>query len=222
MGYYRMRPNRPVLVPHKISFDDVFGDQSHITVDRKTQFRSTSFTATTMHLSDLNRNKRHLHEVEFVQLVSSLVIRSIQIHRKHERFIPGTFSSTADSTISFTDALSISQMQLHSPTNLDQANYYTPDRLPPIIKERPPSAQFSRMKTDAQAKAKRTGVNLRKAKDMEDVLSHLLKTDREHTRSTFAPANTPHPTTLVSSTDQNEVTHAWLLEQCNYKNKFFN
>ena len=34
IGYYRMMPTRPVLIPHKVSFDNVFGDQSHLTVNR--------------------------------------------------------------------------------------------------------------------------------------------------------------------------------------------
>lgn len=161
IGYYRMMPNRPVLIPHKISFDNVFADLSHMTVDKKSPLRSTSFTTSSMHLSDLNRNKRHLHEVEFVQLLSSLVVRSIQIHRKHERFIPGSFSTLTDSSITFTDALSISQMQLHSPLTFDQSNFYMPSKLPPIFQERPSSAQMSRMKSDTHSRAKRTGLNHR-------------------------------------------------------------
>lgn len=53
---------------------------------------------------------------------------------------------------------------------------------------------------------------------MEDALSTLLKSDRDRdqTRSTFQPSNTPHPPTEVSVKDHNEVTHAWLLEQCKY------
>jgi hypothetical protein len=156
IGYYRSMPNRRVLIPHKISFDDIFADQSHMTVDRKTPFRTVSRTATTMHLSDLNRNKYHLQEVEFVQLLSSLVIRAIQVHKKYEKFIPGPFSHT-DSSMIFTDALTISQMQLHSPTSLEQANFYMSTRLPPIIKKRPSSAQIARMKSDVQIRAKRTG-----------------------------------------------------------------
>ena len=49
---------------------------------------------------------------------------------------------------------------------------------------------------------------------MEDAISHLLTTDRVPSRSTMAPANTPHPATLVSHADPNDITHAWLLEQC--------
>jgi hypothetical protein len=158
VGYYRMIPNRPVLVPHKISFGDVFGDQSHITVDRKTPLRSSTFQTSTMHLSDLNRNKHHLQEVEFVQLLSSLVIRSIQIHKKHDRFIPGPFSSlNTDSMNSFTDALSISQMQLHASTNLPQTNFFVSNKLPPIGRERPSSPQMARMRSDAQNRATRAG-----------------------------------------------------------------
>ena len=173
MGYYRMLPNRRVLVPHKISFDDVFGDQSHITVDRKPPFQPISRTTPTMQLSDLNRNRHHLQEVEFVQLLSSLLIRAIQIHKKHERIIPGPFAYQSDSSSNFTDALSISQMQLHSPLNLEQSSFYLPNRLPPIIKERPSSAQIARMKTDAQLRAKRAGENFEEEK-MIDFWIYIL------------------------------------------------
>jgi hypothetical protein len=58
-------------------------------------------------------------------------------------------------------------------------------------------------------------VNIRKAQDMEDVLSNLLKTNRDQTKSTIIPnENSPHSNTIVTTSDQNEVTHAWLLEQC--------
>jgi len=152
-----MRPNRRVLIPHKISFDNVFADLSHMTIDRKSPSRLTSYLTNTMHLSDLNRNKRHLHEVEFIQLLSSLVIRAIQIHKVHERFIPGPFPNYADSLASFTDALNISQMQLHSPTNFDQTNFSMPNKLPSIIRKRPSSAQMDKMKSDVQTKARRAG-----------------------------------------------------------------
>ena len=52
---------------------------------------------------------------------------------------------------------------------------------------------------------------------MEEALSHLLTTDRVPSRSTLVPANTPHPATLVSNSDPNNVTHAWLLEQCKHQ-----
>ncbi|CAF3087081.1 unnamed protein product [Rotaria sp. Silwood2] len=153
-GYYRMIPNRRVLIPHKISLTDLFGDQMHITVNRRS---SSPLTTSTMRLSDLNRNKRHLHEVEFIQLLSSLVIRSIQLHRRNEQFIPGSFSSNANSSMNFTDALTISQMQLHSLTNLHQPSFFTSNKLPPIDQQRPSSAQTTRMKSDAQTRATRTG-----------------------------------------------------------------
>ncbi|CAF4622067.1 unnamed protein product [Rotaria sp. Silwood1] len=209
-GYYRMIPNRRVLIPHKISLMDLFGDQIHITVNRRS---SSPLTTSTMRLSDLNRNKRHLHEVEFVQLLSSLIIRSIQLHRRNEKFIPGSLLSNTDSAINFTDALTISQMQLHTSTNLNQPNFYSSNKLPPIERQRPSSAETARMKFDSQTRATRTGVNLRKAKDMEDALSNLLRSNRELTRSTFIHGSTQHPPSVPIVYDQNEVTHAWLLEQ---------
>ncbi len=56
---------------------------------------------------------------------------------------------------------------------------------------------------------------------MEDALSPLLKSDHERSRSMFAPANTPHPATLVTTSESPEITHAWLLEQCKYKDSFY-
>ena len=160
MGYYRSMPNRRVLIPHKISFDDVFSDLTHLTLNRKTPVRTsprTNVSSNTMQLSDLNRNKRHLHEVEFVQLLSSLIIRAIQIHRQYERFIPGPFAIQPDSYANFTDALSISQVQLHSPTSLDHSSLYSLAPLPPIPRKRPSSAEMARMKTNTNVRAKRAG-----------------------------------------------------------------
>jgi len=214
LGYFRIMPNRRVLIPHKVSFDNILGDQSHITVDRKTPYLTTSQFASTMQLSDLNRNRRHLQEVEFVQLLSSLVIRSVQIHKKYDRFIPGSFLNPNDSYTAFTNALSISQMQLHSPLNVDQGNFYSSSCYPKLFKERSTAEGIARMKSDAQLKAKRTGINLRKAKDMEDVFSHLLKSNRDRTRSTMNQSTTPQPPPNISFSNPHEITHAWLLDQC--------
>lgn len=157
MGYYRMRPNRRVLIPHKISFDMIFGDLSHITVNKKPSSQSPSFISSGMHLSDLNRNKRHLHEVEFVQLLSSLVIRAIQLHRKNEAFAPGSLASMTSSSMNFTDALTVSQMQLHSMNDFQQPSLNSIQRLPPISRARPSSAEAARMKAEAQSRATRAG-----------------------------------------------------------------
>jgi hypothetical protein len=64
------------------------------------------------------------------------------------------------------------------------------------------------------------GVNLHKAKDMEDALSQLLKGDHVKSRTTLAPANTPHHSHVTSTVDPSEVTHAWLLEQCKHNDLF--
>jgi hypothetical protein len=147
-----MIPKRPVLIPHIISFGDIFGDLSHITVNRKPSFQLTS---NTMQFSDLNRNKRHLDEVESMQLLSSLIIRGIQLHRKRERFIPGPFSSNTKSSDSFTDALTISQIQLHSLDDTHPTNFSTSNKLP-LIRQRSAS-EMARMQSDAQAKATKEG-----------------------------------------------------------------
>ncbi|CAF2041519.1 unnamed protein product [Rotaria magnacalcarata] len=155
-GYFRILPNRRVLVPHKISFDDAFSDQIHLTVDRRSSSELTSATSSKMHLADLNRNKHHLYGVEFVQLLSSLVIRSIQLHRRNAKCIPGSEVLESSSAIGFTDALSISQMQLHSSTNLQPASFFMQNKLPPIEPRRPSSAETARMKSDALSRATRT------------------------------------------------------------------
>ena len=232
-GYYRMHPNRQILVPHKISLGDVFGDQSHMTVDRRSSHRPTSNMNSSMQLSDLNQNRRKLREVESMQLLSSLVIRSIQVHRKHVPFIPGSMVNNMDSASSFADALAISQMHLHSSSfnGFPQPSFQSANRLPPIIRRRPSSAQAARDRSDATTRVARAGlkqlfrilpstpvdilgVNIRKAQDMEDLLSHLLKPDEGQFRSTLAPHSTPHPAPTPEDTYEHEITHARLLENC--------
>ncbi|CAF0824785.1 unnamed protein product, partial [Didymodactylos carnosus] len=65
-GFYRP-PHRSCLIPHKISLDGVLGEQSHMLVN------NLHFPSARMRLSDLNRN-RHLHDIEFIQLLSCLGI----------------------------------------------------------------------------------------------------------------------------------------------------
>ena len=234
-GYFRMRPNRPLLIPHKISFGDVFGDQAHMTVDRRPSHRSTSRMNTSMQLADLTENKQQLSDVESMQLLSSMVIRAIQVHRKHEPFIPGALTNMTDSSSNFADALAISQMHLHSSSlnGFQQSSFQLPNRLPPIIRRRPSSAQASRDRADAMTRAARAGswyffrilrstfvnvlgVNVRKAQDMEDLLSNLLKPEDRQVRSTLAPHSTPHPAPTPDDTGESEVTHARLLENCKH------
>lgn len=143
-GYFRAVPTRPVLVPHKITFGDVFGDLSHMALNRR---RPAQSIPTTMHLSDLNANKRRLHEVEFVQLLSSLVVRGIQLHRKHDRFIPRPFLSTVVFPHIFPGVLTVSQMPLHSST----------DPLPFIHQRERAASELARIRADAQTKATREG-----------------------------------------------------------------
>lgn len=144
-----MIPKRPVLVPHIVSF----GDQSHLTVDRKQPSQPTFDTTSTMKLSDLNHNKRRLNDVEFVQLLSSLIIRGIQLHRKRERFIPGPFSSYTRSLDNFNDALTISQIPLRSFTDSYQNGFPTSNKLP-LIRS---ASEIARIKTNAQARATKEG-----------------------------------------------------------------
>ncbi|CAF1143690.1 unnamed protein product [Adineta ricciae] len=217
-GYYRMIPKRPILVPHKVTLGDVFGDQLHIILDRTTPNQppptATAEATTTMHLSDLNRNKHHLHEVEFVQLLSSLMIRGIQLHRRHKRVIPGPFTSNASSLDNFNNPLTISQVHLHPFTDPQQTNSTTSLQLPTIYKPRRSASEIARIRADAQTKAMREGINLRKVNDMEDALSSLLRADREHRRSRLNPINISYaPDATTTTSDHQELTHAMVLEQ---------
>jgi hypothetical protein len=145
VGFYRMTPNRPLLIPHKISMNNIFGDQSHIVIDQ-TVPQLTSFPTNTMNLLDLNHNQHHLNEVESVQLLSSLIIRAVQVHKQHEKFIPVPSSSN------FTNVLNVSQMHLHSPSNFN-----SPLKLPPILHERPTPRQLALILSDVQTKATNAG-----------------------------------------------------------------
>lgn len=155
-GIFRPRRDRPTLVPHKISLGDVFGDQTHLTINRKFPSRPLSRSSpvsNSMQLSDLNQNRSHLRDVESVQLLSSLVVRSIQVHRKYVPFVPGSLTLDSDSASSFADALTISQMQLHSSSLLTGFGH----RLPPINRPRPSSAETTRLSNEATARGARAG-----------------------------------------------------------------
>ena len=212
-GVFRPRRDRPILIPHKISLGDVFGDQSHLTIDRKYPNRPPSHVSNvsnSMQLLDLNQNKRHLRDVESVQLLSSLVVRAIQVHRKYVPFVPGSMMTFEnDSSSTFADALTISQMQLHSSSLATGLGH----RLPPIVRPRPSSAEAARMTHEAAARGARAGVNVRKAQDMEDVLSNLLNTDRQSRQPTMQHHNTPLPPRIPAESEEHGVTHSWLLEQ---------
>ena len=150
-GYYRMQPNRRVLIPHKISFGDVFGDQSHLTINAPAQpnIRVTD-QINDMQLSDLNQNRNRLRDVESIELLSSLIIRAVQVHRKHLPIVPGL--NPIDSLSTFTDVLSVSQAPIHS------TPFQFPSRFPPIIRARPSSAEGTRIRADARARAVRLGL----------------------------------------------------------------
>ena len=136
-GFYRMVPNRRVLVPHKVSMSNLFGDQVHILVDQ-----SVGQANSEMHFSDLSQNQRYLNEVEFNQLLSSLIIRAVQVHRQYEKFVPGSLSTN------FTHALTVAPMPLHRPAKFNPSLM-----LPPIEPQRPTSAQLARLRTEARTKA---------------------------------------------------------------------
>ena len=52
---------------------------------------------------------------------------------------------------------------------------------------------------------------------MEDALSSLLRADREHRRSRLNPINISYaPGSTTTTSDHQELTHAMVLEQCNY------
>ena len=126
--------------------DNIFGDQSHIIFVNQ-HFPQTPVCPTnSMSLSDLNHNQHQLKEVESVQLLSSLVIRAIQVHRQYEKFLPAAFPAN------FTNVISISQMQLHS-----SPNGHSSSKGLPTVNQRPTSRQFARIQSNIQAKATRDG-----------------------------------------------------------------
>ncbi len=137
VGFYRMISLRPVLVPHKISMENVLAEQSHVILD---QF-PPSIPRYLMNLSDFNYNQYQLNEVEFTQLLSSLVIRAIEIHKQYEKSSPGMHSP------SLTNAFSISQAHLLSSSS----------KFPSLASQRPTTRQFARMQSNIQAKATRDG-----------------------------------------------------------------
>jgi hypothetical protein len=150
VGFYRIPPNRHVLIPHKITMDNIFGDQSHILINRHSiQFPKSSTNS--MNLSDLNQNQYQLKEVEFVQLLSSLVIRAIQVHIQYEKFIPGLNAPTVN------NALNVSPMPLNSSSNFQQSTVNSSSKLPGSGSGRLTTRQFIRMQSNVQAKARKEG-----------------------------------------------------------------
>ncbi|CAF1445751.1 unnamed protein product [Adineta steineri] len=204
VGFYRMIPNRRILIPHKITMDNIFGDESHIMINQHFSqahpinlhsFRSRFDLTNTMSLLDFNHNQQYLHEIESIQLLSSLVIRSIQIHRHYDKFVPGLFSAN------FTNLLNISQMQLNTSANMNMST-----KLPPIIHQRPTSRQYAHIQSNTEARAIREGINIYKAQHMEGILSNLRKTHKEQTKTTLTSSSSH-----LSNSKQNDITHAWLL-----------
>ncbi|CAF0872243.1 unnamed protein product [Adineta ricciae] len=192
VGFYRMIPNRPILIPHKITMDNILSDQSHIIIHHhfsrlrnpnRYTFRTSSNPMNSMSLFDFNYNQRHLYEIESVQLLSSLVVRAVQIHRHHDRFIPGSFSAN------FPNLLNVTPIRLVN----------TSSKLSPNPPARSPSRQYTHLHSKVQTRAIREGINIHRAQNMRDVLSNLLKTD-------------PEPSiTHLSNSEHTHITHAWLL-----------
>lgn len=200
VGFFRTNPNRRVLVPHKISMENTFSDQSHIMIKQYTQSLPRS-SVHSMHLSNFHHNQHHLNEVEFIQLLSSLVIRAIQVHRQYEKFPPTSNVPT------FMSALSVQSVHIHSNSIPKPSN---------TAFQRPTTKQFSRMQTNIQARAAREGINIRKAQHMEGVFSNLFKTHREPTKTTLHSSQMSH----ISTTKLVESTHAWLLVHCKFSISF--
>ena len=129
MAFYRSMLNRRVLVPHKVSMSQLFGDHVHVIIDADAPDETPP---STMKISDLENNQRTLNDIEQNQLLSSLVIRTIQVHRQYEKFAPGLSTN-------FGPALSISPMPLHAAQKMSP-----PFVLPPITSQSPTPAQLSR------------------------------------------------------------------------------
>ncbi|CAF0846486.1 unnamed protein product [Rotaria sordida] len=202
VGFYRMIQNRRILIPKKISMSNTFCDHSHMIINQDS-LQLSSRIQNTMNLSNLNHNQNQLNEVEFIQLLSSLIVRALQVHRQHEKIIPGS------STGNFANALSISPMQIHTSSNTYQLHVNSPTKLPHIIHQRPTSRQFAHIQSTAQRKAAKEGINIQKAQSIEGALSNLMKTNREQKKSKLI-SSTP---LNLSSLKQMDVTHAWLLVQ---------
>ena len=200
VGYYRMGGHRRVLIPHKVFLGDLFGDQSHMTINRDVYISPpTSDPPSTMQLSDWNQNQSYLRDVESVNLLSSLVIRAIQIHRRHLRLIPGSLSTDANGSSDFANALFISQMQVHRSNNGLQTSFEPPKKLPPIGPPRPSSAQTSRMKTHAFGRAARIGERATRILPLVSLLLLVvpLNATRLHFRDQYSQS-TGHGRFIVS------------------------
>jgi len=195
VGFYRMNPNRRVLVPHKVSMDNTFSDRTHIMIKHYTQSAQAHSSVHSMHLSDLSHNQHQLNEVEFIQLLSSLVIRAVQVHRQYENFNPSSNIS------SFVGALNVQPMQIHSNS-----------KLPNVLTQRPTTKQFSRMQSNIQARAMREGINIQRAQHMEGIFSNIFKSNRESTKTTVISSQISHQ----PSSRLVESTHAWLLVECKF------
>lgn len=202
VGYYRMRSNRRILYPHKISMENILADQSHVIVAQYSP-PPAPLAKQSMTLSDLQQNRQQLNEIEFIQLLASLVIRSIQVHRQYEKFVPGLNSP------SFVSALSVSPAPLHASSTTSSSTV----KLPTIIPPRSTPRQFAHIQSNMQVKAAREGINVAKAQQMESALSTLLKSKRESVKSTTLSSSTSH---FSSPSKQMDITHAWFLVQCKY------
>lgn len=185
MAFYRAMLNRRVLVPHKVSMSQIFGDQAHVLLEESIPSQAVP----SMKISDLENNQRQLNEVEHNQLLSSLVIRTIQVHRQYEKFSPGLSTN-------FAPALTISPMPLHASSKMSPSLV-----LPPIPTHSPTASEMARLRA-------RAGVNLRKAQALESLLEQLLEPTQGSSIVSMGSTSNSYSSRTV------EVTHAWLLVQC--------
>ncbi|CAF0723062.1 unnamed protein product [Didymodactylos carnosus] len=220
-GFYRL-PKRPLLLPKKISLHSLLGEESHVLANNLQNFPNSR-----MHLTDLNRNK-HLQDIEFVQLLSCLVIRGIQIHKQHERIRPAALSSLWGNDLTqslslFTDTLNISRIPLHS-TNMH--NNLVASKLPPIINMQPSPREMYKYPSEhiienARSKATKAGININKVLTMQDALASALKSDREPSKGSdlliHGPNASPIITSLMDVPDPHltpsDITHAVLCDK---------
>lgn len=150
VGYYRLLPNRRVLVPNKISMSGTLCDQTHIIAEQN-ESTTGSRPNNLMNLFDLKNNQRRLNEVEFVQLLSSLVVRALQVHRQHEMLVPGSFSGN------FANVLNISPMHIHAGSKIYRTNTNPSQKLPNLLHQRPTSRQLGQIQLSARKKAAKEG-----------------------------------------------------------------
>ena len=137
VGFYRTQPNRRILVPHKVSMNQFGVDQLHILLDQPSLAMRED-----MQLTDYQQNQHNLNEIESNRLLSSLIIRGIQVHRQYERLLHGSLSKHLSTP------LNISSMSLQHPSTKLNGSIV----LPTIASTESAATKLSRIHDDLKTK----------------------------------------------------------------------